>query len=97
MEQGDLKWLSWKTAFILAITSAKRVGELHALSVSESCMHLNADKSVVTLWPNPLFLPKIMYALFKNQVIELTALNPTVGGVKTEAVTLGGRSNYTGI
>ncbi len=80
MEQGDLKWISWKTAFILAITSAKRVGELHALSISESCMRWNADKSVMTLWPNPSFLPKRMSALFKNQAIELTALNPTVGG-----------------
>ncbi len=53
VEQGDLKWISWKTAFNLAITSAKRVGELHTLSVSESYMCWNADKSVVTLWPNP--------------------------------------------
>ncbi len=82
IEQGDLKWISWKTAFRLAIASAKHVGELHALSVSESCMHWNADKSVVTLWPNPSFLPKRMSALFKNQAIELTALNPTVGGAQ---------------
>lgn len=79
MEQGDLKWLSWKTSFLLAITSAKRVGELHALSVSESCMCWNADNTVVTLWPNPSFLPKRMSTLFKNQAIKLTALNPLVG------------------
>ncbi|KAK0133446.1 hypothetical protein N1851_031041 [Merluccius polli] len=29
-----LKWVSLKTAFLLAMSSAKRVGELHALSVS---------------------------------------------------------------
>ena len=34
--QGGLKWLSMKAAFLLAITSAKRVGELHALTVSDT-------------------------------------------------------------
>lgn len=34
LEQTDLRWLSGKTAFLLAIASAKRVGELHALSIS---------------------------------------------------------------
>lgn len=72
MEQGDLKWISWKTAFILAITSAKCVGELHALSVSESCIRWNADKSVVTLWPNPL----------SPRTRRSTGLNPTVGGAQ---------------
>ena len=34
LDQVGLKWLSMKAAFLLAINSAKRVGELHALSVS---------------------------------------------------------------
>lgn len=32
----DLKWLSCKTAFLLAITSAKWVGELQALSAANT-------------------------------------------------------------
>ncbi len=28
--ESDIKWLSFKTAFLLAITTAKRVRELHA-------------------------------------------------------------------
>ncbi len=67
LEQSDLKWLSLKTAFLLAITSAKRVSELHALSVNTTCMRWNADDSVVALWPNPAFLPKRLSALFRNQ------------------------------
>ncbi|KAK0135107.1 hypothetical protein N1851_029077 [Merluccius polli] len=58
LAQAELKWVSAKTAFLLAITSARRVGELHALSVSESCLRWNSDGSGVTLWPNAAFLPK---------------------------------------
>ena len=34
LENTVLRWLSCKTAFLLAVTSAKWVGELHALSVA---------------------------------------------------------------
>ncbi|KAK0146602.1 hypothetical protein N1851_014055 [Merluccius polli] len=65
------------TAFLLAITSAKVVGELHALSVSQACMSWNTDGSGVTLWPNPSFLPKTMSASHANQCITLAAYDPT--------------------
>ena len=35
LDQAPLKWLSAKVAFLLAIASAKRVSEIHVLSVSE--------------------------------------------------------------
>ncbi|XP_062279213.1 uncharacterized protein LOC133984014 [Scomber scombrus] len=38
LAQAELKWVSAKTAFLLAITSAKLVGELNALSVHLLCM-----------------------------------------------------------
>ncbi len=34
VEQADIRSLSMKTAFLVAIKSARRVSELHALSVS---------------------------------------------------------------
>ena len=43
LAQAELKWVSIKTAFLLAIASAKRVGELHALSVCDSCLRWNSD------------------------------------------------------
>lgn len=46
-----------KEAFLLAITSAKRVGEFHALSVSQVCMCRYQDGSGVTLLPNSSILP----------------------------------------
>lgn len=38
ISESDIKWLSFKTKFLLAITTAKCVSELHALSVSAPCL-----------------------------------------------------------
>lgn len=76
MESAELKWLSAKTVFLLAISSAKRVGELHALSVAENCLRWHSDGSGVTLWPNPSFLPKRISAFHVNQPISLAVFAP---------------------
>ncbi len=49
---ADIKWLSLKTAFLIAISSAKRVSELNALSVALQCLQWGPEDSKVTLWPN---------------------------------------------
>ncbi|KAK0139820.1 hypothetical protein N1851_023263 [Merluccius polli] len=74
--QVKLKWLSMKAAFLLAITSAKQVGELHALSVSDTCLRWNSDGSGVTLWPNVAFLPKVLPRNHLNQPIQLARFDP---------------------
>lgn len=54
----DLKLLSWKTAFLVAITSARRVWELAAL-----CCHfpyLIFQPHSVRLHPDATFLPKVV-------------------------------------
>ena len=79
MAQAELKWLSYKTAFLLAITSAKRVSELHALSTSDTCLRWNPDGSGVTLWPNTAFLPKVLATAHLNQPIRLAQFNPPPG------------------
>ena len=86
--QAGLKWLSVKTAFLLAITSAKRVGELHALSVAEECIRWSGDGSGVALWPNPSFLPKRISAFHVNRPVTLAAFVPQPGA---EELLLGGR------
>ncbi|XP_016516896.1 uncharacterized protein LOC107833105 [Poecilia formosa] len=75
----DLKWVSCKTAFLLAIVSAKRVSELHALSVSPSCLRWGSDGSGVTLWPNPAFVPKVLSRSHCNQPLRLARFQPTSG------------------
>ena len=79
LEQADIRWLSVKTAFLLAITSAKRVGELHALSVARDCLRWTPDGSGVTMWTNPSFLPKRLSAFHVNQPVRLTAYTSQPG------------------
>ena len=71
MASADLKWVSLKTAFLLAITSAKRVSELHALSVSADCVRWHPGGESVELWPNPAFLPKVLPLTHVNRPITL--------------------------
>ena len=71
LDAASLKHLSWKVAFLLAVTSAKRVGELHALSVSAECLQMGPSKSSVTLRPNSSFLPKVV-----NRPLHLSAYVP---------------------
>lgn len=75
LEQADIKSLSMKTAFLLAITSTRRVGELHALSMSPQCLRWGPEYNQVTLWPNPVFQPKVLSDRFVNQTIQLAAFN----------------------
>ena len=76
MAASSLCSLSIKTAFLLAVTTAKRVSELHALSISPACLRWKADGTGVTLWPNVSFLPKVMPPDYVNQAIELAAFHP---------------------
>lgn len=73
LQSIDIKWMSLKTSFLLAIATAKRVSELHALSVSERCLRWLPDDSGVVLRPNPSFLPKVLLPQFINQHIELAS------------------------
>ncbi|KAI2661921.1 hypothetical protein H4Q32_007626 [Labeo rohita] len=74
---GDisLKLLSLKTALLLALASAKRVSDLHALSVHSSCMKFSISGDKVLLRPNPAFMPKCFPA-FACEVIQLSAFHP---------------------
>ena len=54
---ASLKFLSWKTAFLLAFASAKRRSELHALSIEPGQFRFNRDGSL-SLSFQPGFLAK---------------------------------------
>lgn len=56
LESVELKILSYKTILLVALTTAKRVSDIHALSVCKECMRFEGNK--VVLKPNPAFLPK---------------------------------------
>lgn len=72
----NLKWLSQKAIFLLAITSAKRIGELHALSIHPDCFHVQPEGTGVVLRPNTDFMPKILSTQNLNQAIVLDSYRP---------------------
>ncbi|KAK5928408.1 hypothetical protein CgunFtcFv8_013474 [Champsocephalus gunnari] len=81
LELSSLKALSWKTALLLALTSAKRVSELTALSVHPSCLRILGDRSGATLRPNPSFVPKSLRSAFRSRAIQLGGFSlPPHGG-----------------
>jgi len=76
LECSSLKALSFKTALLLALTSAKRVSELCALTVHPSCLLIRGDRSGAILKPNPSFFPKNIRSSFRSRVIQLEAFHP---------------------
>ncbi|KAL3060782.1 hypothetical protein OYC64_015181 [Pagothenia borchgrevinki] len=83
LELSSLKALSWKTALLLALTSAKRVSELTALSVHPSCLLIRGDQSGATLRPNPSFVPKSLRSEFRSRAIQLGGFSlPPHGGAR---------------
>uniref|UniRef100_A0A6I8RND0 Tyr recombinase domain-containing protein n=1 Tax=Xenopus tropicalis TaxID=8364 RepID=A0A6I8RND0_XENTR len=70
----DLKLLTWKVAFLVAISSARRISELGALSHKTPYCIFHEDK--VVLRTLPTFLPKVTSAFHLNQEIVLPSLCP---------------------
>ncbi|XP_056330158.1 uncharacterized protein LOC130242162 [Danio aesculapii] len=75
LEDIPIKLISLKTALLLALVSAKRVSELHALSVHQACMDFSRDDDRVKLLPNPAFVPKVSDSAYNCSAIELHAFH----------------------
>jgi hypothetical protein len=58
------KHLTWKSVFLIAITSARRAGELHALRHSPPYVIFGTED--VTLNPDISFLPKVVIYVYLN-------------------------------
>ncbi|KAL0188183.1 hypothetical protein M9458_015282, partial [Cirrhinus mrigala] len=72
-ESSDMKVLSFKTALLLALACGKRVGDLHALSVSSACMQFGPNDCMVRPTPRPGYTPKVLSTPFRAQVITIQA------------------------
>jgi hypothetical protein len=68
----DLKFVSYKCCFLLALASGRI--EIHALSISDSCLRFNRDQSAVTLLTDPSFLGKIQIPSKSSEPIFIPAL-----------------------
>lgn len=71
-----MSFLSYKTAFLLAVTSVCRMGELSVLSCDSPSTTLNADN--VVLRPNLDFLTKMFseFHLSHNICLPMLFLSP---------------------
>ncbi|XDV26793.1 hypothetical protein PO909_030425 [Leuciscus waleckii] len=70
----ELKFLSMKTALLVALASIKRVGDLQAFSVDEACLEFGPAYSHVILRPRPGYTPKVSTTPFRDQVVNLQVL-----------------------
>ncbi len=68
--------LTLKFVLLLALTSLKRVGDLQAFSVSETCMGFAPGLVKVTLRPRPGYIPKVLSTPFRSQVVTLHSFHP---------------------
>ncbi len=59
-----------------SLVSIKRVGDLHAFSVDDSCLQFGPADSQIILRPRPGYVPKVPTTPFRDQVVSLQALPP---------------------
>ncbi len=76
LQSVELKFLSMKTLLLTALASIKRVGDLQAFSVDDSCLQFGPADSSATLRPGPGYVPKVPTTPFRDQVVNLQALPP---------------------
>lgn len=69
IHRADLKLLSWKVALLLALTSARRVGEIQALTIQEPFLQFKEDR--IVLRTNPKFIPKVPSDFHLNEPLIL--------------------------
>ena len=69
-----------KVAFLVVITSMKRVGELHAHSMSSECYRMDTGGRSISLRPNLSFLQKVLSDRHVNIPFILSAYNPPGSG-----------------
>ncbi|CAJ0948803.1 unnamed protein product [Ranitomeya imitator] len=83
LSQSSLKVLTLKTVFLVAITSARRIGELHALSIQEPYLRVTSDNIILRL--DPTFLPKVTSDFHRGQDIVLPSFYPDPSNIKEES------------
>ncbi len=76
LESASDRILTLKVVLLLALTSLKRVGDLQAFSVSETCMDFAPGLVKFTLRPRPGYIPKVLSTSFRSQVVTLHSFHP---------------------
>ncbi len=76
LESAPVMILTLKATLLLALASFKRVGDLQALSVSESCTEFAPGLVKAFLRPMPGYVPKVLSTSFCSQMVVLQAFSP---------------------
>ena len=76
LNQASLKHLTWRTVFLVALTSARRASEVHALRADT----VQFTRSAVTVFTDDEFLPKVATRWHRNRPIELPVMHRSVDG-----------------
>lgn len=74
LQTVSLKFLTLKVAFLVAITSARRISELQALSAREDLCVFHQDRVVLRL--DPSFIPKVCSCFHRAQELILPNFCP---------------------
>lgn len=69
VSEVSVKLLTLKAAFLVAITTARRIGEISALVINQPYMQILDDR--IILKPDPAFLPKVVSSFHRDQEIIL--------------------------
>ena len=86
LSRVSLKYLTLKTVFLLAVTSAARRSELHALDCRPELTVITDNWA--SLRHNPAFKPKVLLPANLERTIELTAFKPSLPSDPDEEVGL---------
>lgn len=76
IDKIDIAHLSYKTAVLLALVSAKRSEDLCAFSIHLACMSLFPDDGLMELRPNPIFHPKVITSSYQSKVVRVRPFFP---------------------
>ncbi|XP_073434410.1 uncharacterized protein [Dendrobates tinctorius] len=79
---ASIRSLSLKIAFLIAITSARRVSDIQALSRRPPFLQVKEDR--VILRPDPAYLPKVASSFHRSQEIVLPSFLPKPTNEKEE-------------
>jgi len=79
LQEADIKFLTYKCVFLLTLATGRRRGDVHALSMSPSCLRWAKDYSWVTIATDPVFVAKNQLANFSPEPVKIPSLANIVG------------------
>ena len=84
LSQAELKHLTHKCAFLLALASGRRRSDVHAFSMSPACLRWSRNHSSVTIHTDPSFIAKNQIRHYVPEPVVIPSLSSVVGHADRE-------------